>query len=189
MRKIRTLLDLFITFAKMGAVTFGGGLAMMPIMQKELIEKKRWMTEEELIDYYAIGQSTPGVVAINVSTFIGCKQMGTAGGVVATMGMVFPSLVVITLIARFLQSASDFPIAQKALRGINVSVAALLTSVVVKFSKKTVRNFLGAACMALSFALIFFLKVPSFAIILGSALIGVAIFFVSAKKRQESKDE
>ena len=91
---------------------------MMPMIQKELIDKLHWMTEEELLDYYAIGQSTPGIVAVNVATFIGYKQCGVLGGVFATLGIIFPSIVIITILASLINSISDFPIVQKALKGI-----------------------------------------------------------------------
>lgn len=168
--------DLFVTCAKIGVVTFGGGMAMMPIMERELITKRHWITDEELIDYYAIGQSTPGIIAVNVSTFVGCKRAGWLGGVVATAGMVFPSLVIICILALFIDKARSIPLAQRALHGVNIGVAALLTHVVVKFSKKTVKGVLGAVCLAVSFALIFFFHVRTYFVILGSALLGVAIY-------------
>lgn len=181
MKKFSVYANLFWTFAKIGAVTFGGGLAMMPIMKRELIEKRGWMTEDELIDYYAIGQSTPGVIAVNVSTFIGYKQAGISGGIVGTLGIVTPSVIIICLIAKFLGSIDQFPLVQKALRGINVSVAALLTYVVASFSSKTVKGAASVAAMLASFALIYFLDVPTYWIILGSAALGVLIWAVQMK--------
>lgn len=172
----KVLLDLFVTFAKMGAVTFGGGLAMMPIMQRELVDQRGWITSEELIDYYAIGQSTPGVIAVNVSTFVGYKRAGVVGGIVATTGMVFPSLIIICLIAHLLDKASSLPAAQRALHGINIAVVALLTHVTVTFAKKTVKGVLGAASLAASFVLIFILKVPTPFVLLGAGALGVALY-------------
>lgn len=177
----RELITLFLTFAKMGAVTFGGGMAMMPIMERELITKRGWITDEELVDYYAIGQSTPGVIAVNVSTFVGCKRAGWIGGVVATAGMVTPSLIIICLIAGVLKGASNYPLAVKALHGVNIAVASLLTHVVFTFSKKTVKGLLGAVCLAISFVLIFFFKVPTYYIIIGSAVIGIIIASLRGK--------
>jgi len=182
MKKIPILIDLYVSLAKIGSVTFGGGMAMMPILQRELIEKKKWMTEDELLDYYAIGQSTPGIIAVNVATFVGFKQAGIAGGIAATLGMVTPSVVIISLIARFISSVDHLPLAQKALRGINVSVAALLTSVVFQFSKKTVKSILGFLCLAVSFAAIWFFKVPSYWMIIAGAATGVIVSVLSRKK-------
>ena len=138
--KIKNLLNLYFSFAKIGTFTIGGGLAMMPMMQAELIEKRKWITDEELIDYYAVGQSTPGIVAVNVATFVGYKQMGIVGGIFATLGMVTPSLVIIMILASLINSINDFPIIQKALKGINVAVAALLTSTIINFMKKTIKS-------------------------------------------------
>ena len=108
------LFDLFITFAKVGVMTFGGGYAMLPILQREIVENKSWATEEDLADYYAIGQCTPGIIAINTATFVGTKQKGIIGGIVASLGMVFPSLVIITAIAALLSNFADIPLVQHA---------------------------------------------------------------------------
>ncbi|MBQ9494671.1 MAG: chromate transporter [Treponema sp.] len=185
MKKMPMLLELFLSFAKIGVVTFGGGMAMMPMLQRDLIEKKHWISEDELLDYYAIGQSTPGIIAINVSTFVGFKRAGIFGGIVATLGMVFPSLVIISLIATFIDSVDHLLWAQKALKGINVSVAALLTSVVLQFSKKTVKSFVGFLCLAVSFAAIFFFHIPSYVMIVAGALFGIVFYAASQKKNLE----
>lgn len=187
MEKIRKLIDLFFSLAKVGAVTFGGGMAMLPILQRELIEKKSWLTEEELLDYYAIGQSTPGIIAVNVATFVGYKQAGMLGGIVATLGMVFPSIVIILLIAHFISAVNHFTIAQKALRGINVAVASLLTSVVFRFSKKTVISMFAFVVFALSFTLIFFFRIPSFFVILFAIALGIVLYFFQTKNRNGHK--
>lgn len=194
--KLKQLWTLYYSFAKIGTFTIGGGLAMMPMMQKELIEKNKWITEEELIDYYAVGQSTPGIVAVNVSTFVGYKQAGILGGIISTIGMVTPSLVIIMILAQFIKSISDYPYVQKALKGINVAVTALLTSVIIKFSRKTIKNFENVLFMFIGFALVFFFKVPSFWIILGAILIGCLITLnslyqsgqIGNKKRREGDD-
>lgn len=180
--KIRNLFNLYFSFAKIGTFTIGGGLAMMPMMQSELIEKRKWITDEELIDYYAVGQSTPGIVAVNVATFVGYKQMGIIGGIFATLGMVTPSLVIIMILASLINSINDFPIIQKALKGINVAVAALLTSTIINFMKKTIKKFTNAIFMMISFLLVFVFKLPSFWIILFALLIGVVLTYKEKKK-------
>jgi chromate transporter len=187
--KIKNLLNLYSSFAKIGTFTIGGGLAMMPMMQAELIEKRKWITDEELIDYYAVGQSTPGIVAVNVATFVGYKQMGIIGGIFATLGMVTPSLVIIMILAGLINSINDFPIIQKALKGINVAVAALLTSTIINFMKKTIRKFTNAIFMLISFLLVFVLKLPSFWIILFALLIGVVLTYKEKKKAAVSGDD
>lgn len=180
--KIKNLFNLYFSFAKIGTFTIGGGLAMMPMMQSELIEKRKWITDEELIDYYAVGQSTPGIVAVNVATFVGYKQMGIVGGIFATLGMVTPSLVIIMVLASLINSINDFPIIQKALKGINVAVAALLTSTIINFMKKTIKKFTNAIFMMISFLLVFVFKLPSFWIILFALLIGVVLTYKEKKK-------
>ncbi len=187
--KIMQFLELYFTFVKIGAVTFGGGLAMMPIMQRELIEKRGWVTEDELIDYFAIGQSTPGIIAVNVATFIGYKKLGWLGGIIGTIGVVTPSWVIIMLLAGAISSVDQYPLAQKALKGINVAVAALLTSVIVKFSKKTIKNIWNALFMLLAFALIYFFKVQSVWIILTSLIIGCLLTLYKQKKQKTSVSE
>lgn len=174
-QKLKDLWTLYYTFAKIGTFTIGGGLAMMPMMQRELIEKRKWITEEDLIDYYAVGQSTPGIVAVNVSTFVGFKQAGILGGIVSTIGMITPSLIIIMILASLINSISEYPYVQKALRGINVAVAALMTWVIINFARKTIKNLENAVFMLLGFGLVFFLKIPSFWIILSALLIGVIL--------------
>ena len=179
--KFLQILDLFFAFFKIGAFTFGGGLAMMPMMQRELIQNRHWITEDELIDYYAVGQSTPGIVAANVATFVGYKQFGVLGGILATAGVVTPSLIIIMLLATLISSIDSFPVVQKALKGINVAVAALLTQVIVNFSKKTIKTWVNVFFMIFTFALIFFFKVPSFILILLGIILGVILTFYSTK--------
>ena len=186
--KFRQFLELYLAFVKIGAFTFGGGLAMMPIMQRELIEKRGWLTEEELIDYFAIGQSTPGIIAVNVATFVGYKRLGWFGGIIGTLGVVTPSWVIIMLLAGAISSVDKYPLAQKALKGINVAVAALPTSVIVKFSKKTIKNIWNAFFMLLAFVLIYFLKVQSVWIIIASLITGSLLTLYRQKKVRASAE-
>lgn len=128
---------LFWIFAKVGVCTFGGGYAMLPILQRELVEKRGWVREEELTDYFAIGQCTPGVIAVNTATFVGHKLKGPAGGVVATLGVVFPSIVIIMVIAAFLQNFAELPVVVHAFNGVRACVCALILSSVLKLRKST----------------------------------------------------
>ena len=186
--KLKRYLELYLTFVKIGAFTFGGGLAMMPIMQRELIEKRGWLTEEELIDYFAIGQSTPGIIAVNVATFVGYKRLGWFGGIIGTIGVVTPSRVIIMLLAGAISSVDKYPLAQKALKGINVAVAALLTSVIVKFSKKTIKSIWNVFFMLLAFTLIYFFKVQSVWIIIASLVTGSLLALYRQKKSRVATD-
>ena len=185
----KILINLFMSFFKIGLFTIGGGLAMIPMMEKELINKKHWINDEELLDYYAVSQSTPGIIAVNVATFVGYKQAGIIGGIFATLGIVAPSWIIITILAFFINSISDYPMVQKALKGINVAVASLLTSVIINFSKKTIKNFYNGLFMFLAFVLVFFFKVPSYWIIISAIIMGILIVLVQDKiKAKETLD-
>lgn len=135
---MKDLLDLFLTFAKIGGTTFGGGYAMLPILQREIVEKRNWATENELMDYYAIGQCTPGIIAVNTATFIGYRQFGIIGGILATLGVVFPSIVIITLIALFLTNFAEIAVIKHAFAGIRVCVCVLILNSIMKLGKKSI---------------------------------------------------
>ena len=135
---MKLLFEMFLTFAKVGVMTFGGGYAMLPILQREVVENKGWATEEELMDYFAIGQCTPGVIAVNTATFIGQKNKGIAGGIFATLGVVFPSLVIISLLATVIEAFSHLTWVQDAFGGIRVCVCVLIANAVVKLFRKAV---------------------------------------------------
>ncbi len=132
---MKQYLDLFFTFSKIGVCTFGGGYAMLPILQRELVDNKGWATEEELADYYAVGQCTPGVIAVNTATFVGYNRLGWLGGVVATLGVVFPCLVIIMAIAAFLSNFMHLPVVVHAFNGVRAGVVALILSSVLKLLK------------------------------------------------------
>lgn len=142
---MKLLFDLFLTFAKIGGFTFGGGYAMLPILQREVVENKHWAEDDELMDYYAIGQCTPGVIAVNVSTFIGYKLAGIPGGMFATLGVVTPSVIIITLIAAFLRNFADLPVVIHAFNGVRVCVCILILNAVMKLGKKSVVDKLTVA--------------------------------------------
>lgn len=162
------LFDLFLTFAKVGVMTFGGGYAMLPILQREVVENKGWATEEELMDYFAIGQCTPGIIAVNTATFIGQKNKGIFGGIMATLGVVFPSLIIISLLAGVIEAFSHLTWVQHAFGGIRVCVCVLIFNAVLKLYKKAVVDI---------FTLLIFLAVA-----IGSFLLNITpvIFIVIA---------
>ena len=116
---------------------------MLPLIQREIVENKKWSTEKEILDYYAVGQCTPGVIAVNTATFIGYKLRGIIGGIVATLGVIFPSIVIILIIATFLQNFADLAIVQSAFAGIRVAVVALIITTVVKLIKSSIKDYLG----------------------------------------------
>ena len=167
---MRELIDLFIAFAKVGVMTFGGGYAMIPILEREIVDKRGWASSEELMDYYAVGQCTPGVIAVNTATFIGQKRRGILGGIIATLGVVFPSLVIITLIAGILTSFADIPAVKQAFAGIRVCVCVLIFNAVTKLWKKSVTDKATLALCLLVFILSVFLDIsPAVFVILCAA--------------------
>ena len=132
------LLDLFCAFFRIGLFTFGGGYAMLPLLQREIVEKKHWATEEELLDYFAVGQCTPGIIAVNTATFVGFKEKKLSGAIFATLGIVSPSLVIITVIAALLSNFAHIAAVQNAFAGIRVAVCVLILNSIVKLWKKSV---------------------------------------------------
>ena len=157
--KLKQLFGLFGAFAVVGVTTFGGGYAMLPALQREVVEKRRWATEEEVMDWYAIGQCTPGVIAVNTATFVGQKQAGIWGGIFATLGVVFPSLVIIMIIAAFIQNFAHLPAVQNAFAGIRVCVCVLILNAVVKLWKKSVVDWKTFLIFLLVFAGSVFLNI------------------------------
>ena len=172
---MKELWRMFWAFARIGGLTFGGGYAMLPMLQKEVVEKNNWATEEELMDYYAIGQCTPGVIAVNTATFVGQKHRGTAGALFCTLGVVFPSLVIITLIAAFLSNFAHLPVVQNAFGGIRVCVCVLIFNAVTKLWKKSVKDKIGVViCLAVFAASVVFAVSPVLCVVL-AGVTGVVI--------------
>ena len=137
---MKQLWQLFLAFAKVGVMTFGGGYAMIPILEREIVDNHGWATNEELMDYYAVGQCTPGVIAVNTATFIGYKTAGVPGGVIATLGVVFPSVVIITLIAGLITRFADIPAVKSAFAAVRVCVCVLIFNSVLKLWKGAVKD-------------------------------------------------
>lgn len=179
---MKTCFELFWTFFKIGSVTFGGGLAMLPILERELVAKRGWISETELVDYYAIGQTTPGIIAVNVATFCGHKRAGVLGGVFSTLGIAAPSVIVICLLANFISSIDGIPVIKKALKGINVAVAANLSFSVLKLTRKTLVSLLSVALFLAAFTLIYFFKVNTVLVIFAAALLGILIMKLGGNK-------
>lgn len=132
-----SLLSLYLTFFRIGLMTFGGGYAILPILQKEIVEKNAWCNEDEILDYFAVGQCTPGIIAVNTSTFVGYKCRGILGGIIATLGFVTPSIIIIIALASVLASCKDRPLIMHAFAGVRVAVCALITTSVIKLAKKS----------------------------------------------------
>ncbi len=170
---MKKLLDMFLTFARVGGMTFGGGYAMLPILQREVVEKKGWTTEEELTDYYAVGQCTPGIIAVNVATFIGNSQAGILGGIVATLGVVFPSVVIISILAGIINAFAANPYVINAFAGIRVCVCVLIFNAVLKLGKSAIKDALAMGIFLVVFVCAFFFDVSPVLYVLLAGTAGV----------------
>lgn len=170
---MQEFIELFTIFFRMGAFTFGGGYAMLPLIQQEIVEKRGWATDEEVLDYYAIGQVTPGIIAVNTATFIGYKIKGVVGGIVATLGMVTPSIVVITIIAIFLDNFIEYEIVQHAFGGIRIIVVALITHTVYKMAKQAIKDKITLGIFIIGFIVVALLPISPVWVIIAAALIGI----------------
>ena len=169
---MREYVDLFLTFGRIGGLTFGGGYAMLPMLQKEVVNNRGWATEEELLDYYAVGQCTPGIIAVNTATFIGYKHRGVLGALAATLGMVFPSLIIIMSIVAFLQNFTDIVWVQHAFNGIRVAVCVLILSALTKLWKSSVKDRRGALLVGITVLCGVFFKVSPIAIVCVTICLG-----------------
>lgn len=170
------LLDLFCTFFRIGLFTFGGGYAMLPLLQREIVEKKKWATEEEMLDYFAVGQCTPGVIAVNTATFVGFKEKKLSGAIFATLGIVSPSLVIITVIAALLSNFAHIAAVQNAFAGIRVAVCVLILNSIVKLWKKSVVDKLTfAVFLAVFIGSVLLSHVSPVVFIVAAAVLGIVV--------------
>lgn len=172
---MKEYLDLFLIFSRIGAVTFGGGYAMLPILQKEIVQNRGWASDEEIMDYYAISQCTPGIIAVNTSIFIGYKCKKELGAIVSALGMVFPSIVIILLIAMFLSNIMSYPIVQMAFAGIRVAVGALVVHAAVTLYKKGVVDKSTLFIFGIVFLILMFTSISPIPVVIGSALVGILL--------------
>lgn len=193
MSKIKLNLELFWSFFKIGGMTFGGGLTMLPMLEHELVQKKQWVSEEELLDCYAIGQCTPGIIAVNTATFVGYKKNKISGGIFATLGMIFPSIMIITIIAMFLKNFMDNIWFQHALQGVRGVVCALLCNTVINLCKKSLKNLFTELVFLAVLLLGFFTKIPTIILVLLAAAAGIIADLIKEKtehlRRQEGENE
>ena len=179
--------QLFTAFFKIGLFTFGGGMSMLPMLQKELVESKKWLTEEEILNYFAIGQCTPGIIAVNVATFCGYKRAGLSGAIVSTIGIVCPSWIVITLIAGSISRFSDIVWIQRAMKGVYVAVAALLARAVFTFGKKIITDFVTAGIAVGAFLAMSMWNISGILIVLAAGIIGFCAQIIRNGKRASGR--
>lgn len=165
--------ELFVTFCKIGAFTFGGGYAMIPLIRREVVEEKKWLAEEEMFDLIAIAESTPGPLAINAATFVGNRVGGVRGALAATLGVVLPSFLIILLIAGVLTRVEHFPIVQKAFQGIRAGVLVLIASALISLFRQLPRRAFAYIVLAAAFAAACLLQADSIVLLIACALVGV----------------
>ena len=189
---MKELLELYLAFLKIGAVNFGGGYAMLPLLERDLVQDRGWTTTQDLTDYFAIGQCTPGLIALNVSTFIGSRRKGIPGAIAATTGFVTIPIVIILIIATFLQGFADYPVVQNAFAGIRVCVCVLIVQAVLRLWNKSVVDkttlilYLGVFLMtALSGVLP--LSIPAAVLVIISGMLGVIIGGFRDKNQDKEK--
>lgn len=185
---MKEIIQLFCSFFKIGILTFGGGYAMLPMLERELVTKHKWTTNEEIMDYFAIGQCTPGIIAVNTATFIGYKRKKVLGGIFATLGVITPSVIIISLLAGIIDKFSDNPYVNHAFAGISVAVCALLVQAVIKMAKSGIKDLFTAIVAGISFILSVVFSVSP---IIVTILAGIAacVFSAVAQKKNNSRNK
>ena len=170
-----SLWELYRAFFMVGLLTFGGGIAMLPMLERECVEKRSWVSRERLTDYFAIGQCTPGIIAVNTATFVGTGERGLAGAAAATLGVISPSVIIILIIALLLANFASIPAVQYAFAGIRVAVCVLMLNAVIKLARGNVKNWLGMIVALVAFALTVIFDMSPVFPVLGAALVGIGI--------------
>lgn len=172
---MKKLLKIFLIFFKIGSFTFGGGYAMLPIIKRELVDNLGWIKEKDIYDYYAIGQSTPGIIAVNTATMTGYSLRGIKGALAATLGFVMPSLIIITLIASFFKRFQEIILFQHAFAAIQIAVVALIIDIVIKMWQKSDKSKISLLIFLLAFLMLVVFNLSPVFVILGSAAAGILI--------------
>ena len=183
--KLKKLLRIFLSFFKIGAFTFGGGYAMIPLIQNEAVEKRGWVTDDDILEIIAIAESTPGPIAINSATFVGYRAAGVLGSICATLGVVLPSFVIILAISFALQQFQDIQQVQWAFKGIGAGVVALLIKSLWTMYKKSPKGWVAYVVMAGAFILTAFVNVSAIFVIIGCAVFGLVTSLLMKKKEEQ----
>lgn len=183
--KFKNCLQLFLTFMKIGAFTFGGGYAMISVIQRETVENHKWITDDDILDIIAIAESTPGPIAINSATFVGFQVAGFWGSFFATLGMVIPSFVIISIIALFLAQFENSKIVKYAFNGIRAGVLALILNAFLKLLKKQPKEVMGYIIMALAFVAVVVFDINTIIVLIAAALIGISCFYISIRRKEK----
>jgi chromate transporter len=172
---LKLLWQLYISFFKVGLFTFGGGLSMFPMLEREVIARRKWCTKEEILDYYAVGQCTPGIIAVDVSTFIGYRMKKTLGAVTAPLGVITPGLIVMVLLSTVLRFLTAYPAMQSAFVGIRVAVCAMITASVVRILRESVKNLWQLGLAVISFLVVAVFGANPVWVVVGACLAGLTL--------------
>jgi len=179
-------LKLFLSFAYIGLFTFGGGIAMLPMFQRELVEKRKWLTEKDMIDLFSIGQCLPGIIAANTAVFVGYKTKGVWGGIVAVLGVILPSVTIVMAVAILITNLADFPLVERAFAGLRVCVSVLIINAVIKLRKNSIVDWPSAIICAIVFVLAVFMLLPIPIIII---IAGISGMIITSLRKCKSPDE
>ncbi|WP_078549543.1 chromate transporter [Litchfieldia alkalitelluris] len=178
---IKLLVQIFITFFKIGPVTFGGGYAMIPLIEREVVEKRRWVKTEDVTDIFAVAESVPGAIAINSATFIGYRLAGVAGAIVAMTGVLLPTFFIVVMLSLFFLQVQDNPKVEAAFVSIRATIVALITYAAIKIGKTAIVDKTTVALIAITVAVLFFIHIHPVLIIISGGIIGIGI--ISLKKK------
>jgi chromate transporter len=184
---VKEFFDIMQAFSLIGAVMFGGGYAMLPIIERELIKKRGWITMEEVMDYFTVAQITPGIIAVNVATFVGYKRKGILGGIVATLSLIVPCVTLMIVISLFIKRFAEYAVVNHAFAGIRVAVGALIVDTIVKLGKGAFKNYKTIIIFTAAFVLSVIFNISPLYIILGAGFCGFFMFppaKVPAKKEE-----
>ena len=182
MKKPRTILEIFLTFLKIGAFTFGGGYAMIPLIQRETVEKKSWVSDDDILEIVAIAESTPGPIAINAATFVGYRTCGFLGAWAATLGGVLPSFLIIFTLSAVLELVNELPAVRYAFMGIRAGVLALILKALWSMYRKAPKELVSYLIMAAAFVAVAFLGIDAIWIIVACALIGILLSLLAERR-------
>lgn len=186
MERLKMLFQLYLVFLRIGGLTFGGGLTMLPMLEYELVNKRNWIEEDELLDCYAIGQCTPGIIAVNTATFVGYKKERVLGGIFATLGMITPSIVIITIVAMFLKEFMSNVWLQHALMGVRGVVCALMINTVINLGKKSLICKSAWGIFAVIGLLALVTPIPTVVLVILAAIAGIVIDMADRRKEAEA---
>lgn len=172
---MKEILEIYFTFFKISSLTFGGGMSILPILQREIAENKKWVTEEEIIDYLALSQSLPGIIAVNAAAFIGYRKRGVLGVIIGTLGVISPCIIIILLISSFIEEFKKLLIIKHAFAGITIGVSALIFNAVISLWKKSIVDKISLIIFIMAFSIMIFLDISPIILVIVSAAIGATV--------------